>query len=179
MSWWPDRMILVVFSNLRDSTSLRNSCSACFPVSEAQIGPQEAILFLEIIQIHISILLLTWSSDVAKDSLGGGNRKKALLSWNSKMCDSIVRYFIPFCCEQSCKPFYTSHIGKHLTQWIARRRKVGGSIVPASSPTLTFRPLCLALGFPKGPEWWQMGFQHAVLLMDIWYWFHDEVFLKA
>lgn len=32
------------------------------------------------------------------------------------ICDRIVRYFIPFSCEPSCKPFHTSHTGKPLTK---------------------------------------------------------------
>lgn len=82
---------------------------------------------------------------------GGGNRKKALLSWNRNIYDSIVRYFIPFCCEQSCKPFYTTHIGKPLTEWIARRRKSGGRIGPAPFPVSRFSPPLPSTASPQRP----------------------------
>lgn len=56
----------------------------------------------------------------------GGNRKNALLSRNRHMYNGGVRYFIPFCCEQSCKkPFYTSHTDKPLTERSWMKKKQG------------------------------------------------------
>lgn len=82
----------------------------------------------------------------------GCNRKNTSLSRNRHMYNDVVRYFIPFCCEQSCKkPFYTSHTHKPLTKRVAGWRKSRDRTSQASFPRLTFRPPLLSTVLPPRP----------------------------
>lgn len=83
---------------------------------------------------------------------GVGVTERTLYWQNRHMYCGGVRYFIPFCCEQSCKkPFYTSHTDKPLTKQVAGWRKSRDRTSPASFPRLTFRPPLLSTVLPPRP----------------------------
>lgn len=109
----------------RSPCSWRKCSGKSFPLSGcAWIWPWGLLLVLKGLE---PILI----SDRGMSGVGG-NRKNTLLSRNSHMYNGGVRYFIPFCCEQSCKkPFYTLHTDKPLTERVAGWRKSRDRTLPS------------------------------------------------
>ena len=70
----------------------------------------------------------------------GGTKKKALQSGNRNTYDSLVRHFIPFCCEESRKLYCTSHTGEPLAKRTAGRRNSGVQLCCLHFPALPSGP---------------------------------------